>query len=215
MSEFIKKDLYNEEEIAKKIILGNDDNSVFGEKSDALMQSGGQLLGTIGLQAVGVPWFITSGVTGFGAEAEGALNEGASYGEAGLSAAISAGAEILTEKLFGGSGLGEKGLIAVDSLTKGISNKLVKALADYGVDVAAEGAEEVVSQFASNFASSLYKEENLKDILFSTDLAQGQVLIIAHFKAFLLPTGQQIAVIIIQQNQVNCAHENLLSRLLP
>ena len=123
--------------------LGDDseDESVFGDKTDSLIQSGGQLLGQIGLQAVGVPWYVTSGVTSFGSQAERALNEGASYGEAGLSGIVSAGADILTEKMFGGSGLGEKGLINLEGLTKGISNKVVKALADYGVDVMAEGSD--------------------------------------------------------------------------
>ncbi len=149
--------------------------SVLGEKADELVKSGGQLAGTIGLQAVGVPWFVTSGVTGFGSAAEGALQEGASYQEAGISAAISAGAEILTEKLFGGSGLGEKGLINLQPLTKGISGKLVKALADYGLDVAAEGAEEVISQVAGNLASALYKEESLGQLLLSEEALEGYI----------------------------------------
>ena len=190
-AEFIKKDIIDEEKIAKsapmnaisptgvsiprllsEIILQKNDtdaNSVFGEKSDSLVQSGGQLAGQVGLQAVGVPWFVTSGVTSFGAETEESLKDGASYGKAGLSGAISSGAEILTEKLFGGSGLGEKGLINLEPLTKGISNKVVKALADYGLDIAAEGAEEVVAEVTGNLASALYKEENLGDLLFSEE----------------------------------------------
>lgn len=184
MSEFVAKDLYDEKEVAK-FILGNHDDapfnsfkqigvdvegdSVFGDKTDSLAQSGGQLLGTIGLQAVGVPWFVTTGVTGFGSAAEGALNEGATFEQAGWSAAISAGAEILTEKLFGGSGLGEKGLINLDGLTKGISSKVVKALADVGVDMAAEGSEEVISSVANRLGSKLYREERLGDLLFSEE----------------------------------------------
>ena len=186
---FIKKDLINEEKVAKtmdnitggliaNLILSGtnaDDVSVLGEKSDSLLQSGGQLAATVGLQMVGVPWFVTSGVTSFGGEVDNALNEGATYGEAGLSAAISAGAEILTEKLFGGSGLGEKGLINLEPLTKGISSKLVKTLADYGVDMLAEGAEEVVSEFAGNLSSALYKEENLGQLLFSEEAVDGYI----------------------------------------
>ena len=38
----------------------------------------------------------------------------------------------------------------IEWLTKKISNKLVKTLLDYGVDMAAEGAEEVISSFFSN-----------------------------------------------------------------
>ena len=103
IAKFVAKDLYDEEKIAKKIISGTtfgydyESDSVFGEKSDSLVQSGGQLLGTAALQAAGVPWFLTTGTTAFGSEAENALNQGATYEEAALSATISAGAEILTE----------------------------------------------------------------------------------------------------------------------
>ena len=150
-------------------------NSLLGDKSDSLVQSGGQLAAQIGLQAVGVPWFVTSAVTSFGNEVDNAFNQGASYGEAGLSGVINAGAEILTEKLFGGSGLGEKGLVNVDLLTKGIANKATKALVDYGIDVVGEGVEEVVSQFFGNLGTSLYREENLKDILFSEEAVDGYI----------------------------------------
>ena len=185
--DFIAKDLYDEEKLAQELnltgsvfdkILGisglkktedPEENSVFGEKTDALAQSGGQLLGTMAMQTVGVPWFLTSGVTSFGSEAEGAFNEGASYTEAGLSSAISAGAEILTEKLFGGSGLGEKGLINLEPLTKGISSKVVKALADLGIDMMAEGSEEVVSSVASRLGSALYEEKGLDELLLSEE----------------------------------------------
>ena len=180
--EFIAKDLYDGEKIASYILstpaqiglsaMGvedYDDASILGEKTDSLAQSGGQLLGTIGLQAVGVPWFLTSGVTSFGQATESAFGEGANYVEAGVYGGISAGAEILTEKLFGGSGLGEKGLINLEPLTKGIANKFTKSLVDLGVDMAAEGTEEVISSFASRFASKLYKEENLEELLFSEE----------------------------------------------
>ena len=180
IKDFVKKDLYDGEKIASYLVsptnwalkaMGEDydELSVLGEKTDSLVQSGGQLLGTVGLQAVGVPWFITTGVTSFGGGVAEAFNEGASYGEAGLSAAITAGADILTEKLFGGSGLGEKGLINLDGLTKGISKKAVKALADFGVDVTAEGLEEVGAGILSNLGTALYKEDNLKDILFNEE----------------------------------------------
>ena len=181
--EFIAKDLYDEEELAKvstqfsplglltNKVLGVDSerDSILGERTDSLAQSGGQLLGTIGLQAVGVPWFVTSGVTSFGGEVEGALGEDASYLEAGTSGVINAGAEILTEKLFGGSGLGEKGIINLDGFTKGISSKVVKALADYGVDMAAEGSEEFFSSVIGKFGEALYSEKNLDELLLSEE----------------------------------------------
>ena len=148
-----------------------DDYSVLGEKSDALVQSAGQLAAQVGLQAVGVPWFVTSGVTSFGGEAENALNEGATFEQAGASAAISAGAEIITEKLFGGD-LFVKNAgsdIATKYLATAISNKTLRNLAKFGIDVTGEGVEEVFSQVMSNLGSSLYKEENLGEILFNEE----------------------------------------------
>lgn len=176
--EFVKKDLYNEQEVAKKIIgaplksVGLDANaSVLGEKSDSLAQSGGQLLATVGLSAVGVPWFLTTGATSFGAESENALNQGATYEEAVGSALISAGAEILTEKLSGGISFGGKTLDAgmTDILARNISSKGLRVMSKIGMDMAGEGAEEVVSQVFSNLGSALYKEENLGEILASEE----------------------------------------------
>ena len=175
-SEFIAKDLYDEEKLAKAIdispeaLLGKaigvgEDESVFGEKSDSLVQSMGQMGGQIALQAVGVPWYVTTGLTSFGSESENALNQGASFHQAGTSALISAGAEVLSEKLFGGSALGETGLIPVDKITTGISNKILKSLLDYGIDLGTEGFEEVFSSIASRAASSLYKEDNMWELI--------------------------------------------------
>ena len=179
LGKFIAKDLYDEEKIARAIIsdparkigIDSESHSVFGEKSDSLIQSGGQLLATAGLAAAGLPWWATTGVTSFGSEAENAMNQGATYEQAGASAAISAGAEILSEKLSGGISFGGKTLD--DALTKqlarGISNKLGRTAAKLGLDMAGEGAEEVFSQIASNVGSSLYKEENLKELLTSEE----------------------------------------------
>ena len=178
MEKFVEKDLINEEKIAKTIAGGwhnlllpddwdDDEYSLLGEKTDSLVQSAGQLAGQIGLQAVGVPWYLTTGATSFGDEAESALKQGASYGEAAISATISTAAEIMTEKLFGGSGLGEKGLIDTGALTKAITNKTVKALTDFGIDIAAEGSEEVVSQFVSTLGQQLTyeREETIAELL--------------------------------------------------
>lgn len=179
-SDFIAKDLYDEDKIARSITtdplkkhtgIDADTDSVLGEKSDAVVQSLAQMAITAAMGG-SVPWWAVTGATSFGGEAESALQQGATMEQAGLSAAVSAGAEILSEKLFGGSGLGEKGFLNLDVLTKKISNKLVKTMLDYGVDMAAEGAEEVVSSFASNLASSLYREENLSEILFSEEALQ-------------------------------------------
>ena len=74
--------------------------SVFDHKTDSLVQSYGQRLATMGLQAFGVPWQLTTGVTSFGGATESAFKEGATYGEAGASGLVTAGADILTEMLF-------------------------------------------------------------------------------------------------------------------
>ncbi len=169
MSDFIKKDLYDEEAFAKWIIAGTDEHSVLGEKSDSLLQSAGQLGATIGLQAVGVPWFVTSGVTSFGGQAEAALNEGAGYEEAGLSATISAGAEILSEKLSGGISFGGKTLddVLLKPLTEKIASKTMKFFTNLGIDAVGEGLEEIFSQTISNIGTALYKEDSIEELLFS------------------------------------------------
>lgn len=179
--EFIAKDTIDEKKIARVLLtidnplgmIGTDTEkgSLFGDKTDSIVQSGGQLVGTVALQSVGVPWFVTTGVTSFGGETENAFNQGASYGEAGASAAITAGAEILTEKLSGGIKFGGKALddVLTKELTRGISNKAVRTMAKLGMDVVGEGSEEVISQVISNLGTSLYEEENLEDILFSEE----------------------------------------------
>lgn len=179
-AEFIAKDLYNEEEIAKAIIsepiksttgFDIEEASVLGPKMDSLAQSGGQLLGTAGLQMVGIPWWLTTGATSFGSEAENALNQGATYEEAGLSAAITAGAEILTEKLSGGISFGGKTLddALTHQLATRISNKVVRNGLKIGMDFVGEGSEEVISSVFSNLGSSLYKDESIEELLTSEE----------------------------------------------
>lgn len=196
MSDFIKKDLYDEEKVARtkvaqalfspmalvgdvvadKMGVDEDTDSVIGQKGDALAKSAGQLLGNMAITAASggtVPWWAVTGVTSFGSEAENALRQGASMSKAGLSAAISAGAEVFTEKLFGGSGLGEKGLVNLDGFTKGVTNKVAKTLLDYGIDMGAEGFEEVLSSVMSNLGSALYRDERLLDIMASKEALMG------------------------------------------
>lgn len=137
-------------------------NSLLGDKSDSLTQSAGQLAGTIGLQAVGVPWWVTTGVSSFGGEAQNAFNNDATYNEAGFSGLVSAGAEILTEKLSGGIKFGgktlDKGL--KDALTKNISNETIKTLSKLGFDMVGEGTEEVLSEVISRVGQKLSYEDD-------------------------------------------------------
>ena len=177
-ADFIQKDLYDEQKVAKTIIsdpfkkvtgIDSETASVFGAKSDALAQSAGQLGATIGLQALGLPWWVTTGVSSFGGEAESAFKEGASYEQAGGSALITAGADILTEKISGGIKFGGKTLD--DGLTKAlartISDKTLRTLTKLGVDATGEGLEEVLAGAVSNLGTALYKEENIDELLFN------------------------------------------------
>ena len=179
--EFIKKDLYDERAVAKAIITNpaeklygfdTEKASVFADKSDALAESAGQLLATAGMQAVGIPWWATTGMTTFGAETENALNLGADFSEAGLSGAISAGAEILTEKLSGGIKFGGKTLsdALVDPFVKGISNKTVRMLVNMGADAAGEGLEEIASGYLSAIGQKLtYMDDKELEELFTSE----------------------------------------------
>lgn len=186
--EFISKDLYDGKTVAHSILnpvtdafsamIGQDyeNASVLGDKADSIVQSGGQLLATMGLQAVGVPWFVTTGATTFGAKMENALNQGASHEEAMGSAAISAAAEILTEKISGGIKFGGK--TADDALTqmisRGITNKLGRSLAKLGLDAGGEAFEELLSEAAGNLGSALYRldEESWREIMLSEEATQ-------------------------------------------
>lgn len=136
-----------------------DEASLLGEKSEGLVQSVAHMVGSRALNAVGVPWQLTTAVNSFGSELERAFGEGAGYYEAGISGAANAAVEIGTESLFAGSGLGEKGLIDTSVVTNGIKNEITKTLARYGVDIAAEGSEEVIAEFGNKIVSSIYKDE--------------------------------------------------------
>lgn len=174
-SSFIAKDLYDGKEVARKIYhsasLVDEEDSLLGDKTDNLIKSGGQLAATAGLQAVGVPWFVTMGATSFGGQTEEAFNEDATYLEAGGSGLISAGAEILTEKLFGGIKFGGKALdeVLLEPLVNKIANKVGRTLVNLGIDAVGEGAEEVISSVFSNLGTALYKEESIDELLTSEE----------------------------------------------
>lgn len=187
--QFIEKDIIDEEKIVgymspasiTSTILGDrtEEHSVFGEKTDSLAQSTGQLLGTAGLQTVGVPWWLTSGTTSFGGEVENAFKSGATYGEAGFSGIVTAGAEVLTEKLSGGISFGGKTL---DSglkklITKKISDKTVQNLMKWGLDIGLEGSEEVITEVISNVGKKLsYEDEKTWDEILTSEEAMESYL---------------------------------------
>ena len=153
---------------------GDDEKaSLFGEKMDSLVQSAGQLAGTAGLQMVGIPWWITTGASSFGTAAEEAFQNDATYAEAGGYGLIKGGADVLTEKIFGG--IKFKGKAFDDAfkqtLTQGISNKAVKTMTKLGWDMAGEGTEEVLAEVIGNVGKKLsYEDEKTwKELLTSEE----------------------------------------------
>lgn len=190
IEEFVAKDLYDEEKLAKTIsratsplvgtgIIDPEKDSVLGEKSDALVQSAGQLATQLALNKLGVPWWLVSGVTSYGSEAESALQQGATLEEANASAAVTAAAEVLSEKISGGIKFGGKTLddAITKQISKKISNRLVRALAKAGVQAAGEGFEEVLSDTASKFGQWLtYQDDKTVQEMFLTQEAFDQAL---------------------------------------
>ena len=176
---FISRNLVDEHKIGEKIAATNpagmtynlfnallnkgktEENSLLGEKSDSLVQSGGQLAGTMALQSVGVPWWLTTGTTSFGSATEEAFNNDAGYGEAGAYGLISAGAEVLTEKLSGGISFGGKTLDAglKKFLSEKITNKTLQTLTKFGIDAVGEGGEEVLTEVLQNIGKKLTYED--------------------------------------------------------
>lgn len=187
-TEIVKKDLYDEEKIAKKIIsapvrnltgIDAEASSVFGEKSDSLVQSGGQLLATAGLNMVGMPWFLTTGLTSYGAESENALKQGATFEQASMSATISAGAEVLLEKVSGGIKFGGNTLddIIVKPFVDKIANKFVKKAVELGVDALGEAGEEWWSENFSRIGQWLtYQDDkSLAEMLWSEEAMDSKI----------------------------------------
>ena len=186
VAEFVAKDLYDEEEIAKRLISDNamkigvdsEKNSVFGAKSDDLAMSAGQLGGQLLVSAIpGVGQaggMAMLGATAFGSEAENALKEGATLNEAMLSATISAGAELLSEKL-GGVKFGGKTLTdtVFEKLSGQVTSKLAKILVSagkIGTDAIAEGGEELFSGYMSAVGQKLsYMKDKEIEELFSDE----------------------------------------------
>lgn len=155
-----------------------DAESISGEKLDSNAQSAGQLLATsaLGMAKLGmakVPWWLVSGLSAAGGEAESALKDGgATYEEALGSAAISGVAEVLSEKISGGIKFGGKALDEglVTMLSRNVSNKFLRGAMKFGLDVAGEGAEEVITSLASEFGQWLtYRndEKLFSEVLFS------------------------------------------------
>lgn len=171
-AEYVAKDIIKEENID----FGVDEYSVLGEKSDALVQSGTELLIRQGISlipGVGVPLaYMSTGLSVMGGEAENAFNQGATYDEAVLSGMISAGAEIGSEALFGGIKIGGKALTdaATSKIASTVSSKTLGTLAKWGFNAIGEGVEEIVSGILSAVGQKLtYANEKEFNELFSKE----------------------------------------------
>ena len=182
ISEFIAKDIINEDAIADVIvpdIIGkfteyeSDEAALVGKKATGLAESAGQLVAQAGLSSVGVPWWLTSGVSSFGSETENALKQDATFGEAGFSAGISALGEIATEKIFGAFKFQGKGFDdGLKTFIKAnIANKTVRTLANLGIDVVGEGVEEILSGYIGAIGQKLSyaTDKEIKELFSSED----------------------------------------------
>ena len=148
----------------KDVVFGDgyEESSVLGDKGDSLAQSGGQLALQYAMQGLGVPWWVTSAVSSYGSQAEQAFQEGATAKEANVSALISTGAEVLSEKIFGGFKFQGKALSdgLSDIISRGVSNKLLKGVMKLGLDAGGESIEEVFSEAASRFGQWLTYQDD-------------------------------------------------------
>ena len=151
-------------------------DSVLAEKADALAGSVGHMVGTAVAAAAGIPAPVVTIITSFGSEVENAIKNGdATLDQAIASGLVSAGAEALTEQLFSGINIGK--LPTADkaittAISRGISNKTLRTLAKLGVDLAGEGAEEVISGVLSAVGQKLtYAKEADWNELFSSEAA--------------------------------------------
>ena len=183
--ETIQKDLYDEEKVAEALMqndvfekitgIDTDKDSFSGEKLDNLARSGGELAGTAVLTMLGVPAGLTIFATSFGGEVENALQQGATMEEAGLSSAITAGAELLTEKfssainLLGGKTVTD---VVKKEIAQAVSSKTAQTLLNLGVEVTGEGFEEVLTEVISALGQKLtyMDEESLTELITREDL---------------------------------------------
>lgn len=181
IAEYVAKDVIDEEAIAKKIVtdpfekrtgIDIEASSVFGRKSDELVQSASDMLVRQGLNLVAPGAGLTlTGLSSFGGEAENAFSNNADYEDAVLSGLISAGAEVGTEKIagikFGGKSLTDG---VAKRIAKRASNKFLGTLAKWGFNTVGEGAEEVIAGKLTAIGQHLtYQSEKDVDELFSNE----------------------------------------------
>ena len=149
-------------------------NSIFGNKSDQIVEGAGYYAGMVSLQSIGVPWQVTAGTTSAGNELAEAYRNGATPEEARISALISATGEILSEYAFNGvklKGTGKATDEIFGDLTNKISNRLVRGLVGYGFNMMGEGFEEVLSGGISAIGKKLtyMSDKDLNEIYSKED----------------------------------------------
>lgn len=181
------KDLIDEDGIAETIyadyLARNPDldvgrDSFLGTKSRALAKEAGELAAVTALQAVGVPWWLTTGVNAFGKEAENAAREGADFDDAARSGLISAGAEIFTEAISkglkdGGWSVSEK---AAQKISTFISDDFINSAIRFGVKSFEGGAENAVVWAMEKFGQWLsYQDEKTLREVFTSDDARKEL----------------------------------------
>ncbi len=124
----------------------------------------------------------TMGINSYASSKNQALLDGYSESQSDKYGISSAAVEIATEKLFGGLGklLGTGALdsVVTDKLTKNISNRVAKGLAELGISSVGEGVEELISGAAQPLLKKialgskedykkLFKDENLAEDFFA------------------------------------------------
>ncbi len=165
-------------------ITGNniEENSIYGNKTDAVFQGVGQVGGMIATGGIagaagagaGTANAIVTGMNFASSTGRGmseAYNEGASDKDAIHYGLMQGAIDTLSEKMFGGLGKASglmgfsKGFSALDdtvatALTSKIKSKVGKTLVQYGVKAGAEGSEEVIAGALSAVAKKMtYKSK--------------------------------------------------------
>ena len=146
-----------------------DKASVLGNKSDAISEGVGYYGGMLAAQAVGIPWQVTAGVSSMGNELPNAYANNATDSQAWFSAANSAAWEIASEYLSGGlklPGTGKTTEVLTGGLLDKMKNKTLKGIAGLGINMAGEGAEEVISGIGSALGQKLsyMKDKDFKEL---------------------------------------------------
>ena len=130
---------------------------------------------------------------------------------------MTAGAEILTEKISGGIKFGGKTLDdgLQKMLAEKISNKTVQKLTKLGVDMTGEGAEEVLSEVISNVGKKLsYEDEKTWEEMLLSEEAMDSYLESFIGGAVLGGAGSGVQIIQQQQNKAVQQAEQELGREL-